>query len=346
MRRVTSSRARVEASPDWAPEPAPDPGSRREEGMRRVALGRTGIETSALGFGAASLGSRIDAEAGARALAAALDAGVTWIDLAPVYGAGRAEEIVGAALRGRRDEAQICTKVGLRLAGGVGGGLRAAVMPLARKVMGRLGPLQGALRRAAPKANAKLPLTAGLIRGSIEESLRRLGTDRVEVYALHGPSHEELARDDVRRALEDVVASGKARAVAVAGGISAAEAAIEVGAPFTVAQMPVPAPGAPDAAGPAARAAGFGLVTHSVMGETLARLQARAAADPAFRDAVRAAAEIGETDAALAHLLLRRAFALNPEGVVLVSMISPRSLARNLKAAAPPPAGAPGVLDG
>ena len=153
--------------------------------MRRVTLGSTGIETSALGFGAASLGSRVDPDTAARALAAALDAGVTWIDLAPVYGGGRAEEIAGKVLRGRRDQVQICTKVGLKLAGGMGGGLRGALMPLARKVIGRLGPLSGALRKAAPKANARLPLTPELIRTSIEESLRRLGTDRIEVYALH-----------------------------------------------------------------------------------------------------------------------------------------------------------------
>ena len=100
--------------------------------MRRVTLGATGIETSALGFGASSLGSRVDDAVGGRALATALDAGVTWIDLAPVYGAGKAEEIAGQVIRGRRDEVQICTKVGLKLAGGVGGGLRATLMPIAR----------------------------------------------------------------------------------------------------------------------------------------------------------------------------------------------------------------------
>jgi aryl-alcohol dehydrogenase-like predicted oxidoreductase len=126
-------------------------GADREDDMRRVTLGETGIETSALGFGCASLGSRAAPEAGARALAAALDAGVSWIDLAPVYGGGRAEEIAGSVLRGRRDEVQICTKVGLRLAGGVGGGPRAALMPAARKVLGALGPLGGALRKAAPR---------------------------------------------------------------------------------------------------------------------------------------------------------------------------------------------------
>lgn len=306
--------------------------------MRRVTLGRTGIETSALGFGCASLGSRVAAEPGARALAAALDAGVTWIDLAPVYGGGRAEEIAGSALRGRRDEVQICTKVGLRLAGGVGGGLRAALMPVARKVLGALGPLQGALRKAAPKANARLPLTPELLKGSIEESLRRLGVDRVEVYALHAAAPEDLARDEVLRALEDVLASGKARAIGVASDADAAAAALGIGAPLSVVQLPQPAPGAPDPVPPRARAAGFGCVTHSILGETLAVLARRAAGDAALRARVCAAAGVDDPEAALSHLLMSRAFALNPDGVVLVSMLSPRSLARNLAAAERPSA--------
>ena len=69
--------------------------------MRRVTLGTTGIETSCLGFGCASLGTRVGEAAGLRALDAAYDAGVTWLDLAPLYGGGRAEEIAGRFLKGR-----------------------------------------------------------------------------------------------------------------------------------------------------------------------------------------------------------------------------------------------------
>ena len=80
--------------------------------MRRVTLGTTGIETSCLGFGCASLGSRVGEAPGLRALAAALDAGVTWLDLAPLYGAGRAEEIAGRFLEAPPRRVQLCSKVG------------------------------------------------------------------------------------------------------------------------------------------------------------------------------------------------------------------------------------------
>jgi aryl-alcohol dehydrogenase-like predicted oxidoreductase len=211
-------------------------------------------------------------------------------------------------------------------------------MPVARRMLGALGPLQGALRKAAPKANARLPLTPELLKGSIEESLRRLGSDRIEVYALHAATPEDLARDEVLRALQDVLASGKARAIGVASDAAAAAAALGIGAPFSVVQLPQPAPGALD---PVARArgAGFGCVTHSILGETLAVLARRAAGDAALRARVCAASGLEDPEAALAHLLMSRAFALNPEGVVLVSMLSPRSLARNLAAAERPAAG-------
>jgi len=303
--------------------------------MRRVTLGTTGIETSCLGFGCASLGSRVGEAPGLRALAAAHDAGVGWFDLAPLYGAGRAEEIAGRFLGGRpRDSVQLCSKVGL--APGVRpGGLKAALMPLARAAVQAVPSLRGLLRRGGAQPAAALPLTPALLTGTIEESLRRLGTDHLDLYALHGVAAAALT-DELLRALEDIRASGKARAVAVASDAPAARAAIVIGAPFGVVQAATPAPGAPDALLPAARAAGFGVVLHSVFGVegSLAALKARAAADPGFRAAVTGGA--GDLDRALARRLLERALGLNPEGVVLVSMFSAASRAENLAVAAAP----------
>ena len=164
--------------------------------MRRVVLGETGIETSALGFGCASLGSRVGAEAGRRALEEAHAAGVTWFDLAPVYGGGAAEAIAGPFLKANRDRVQVATKAGLLLAGGAAGGLRRRLAPLARGALALARPAAARLRRAAPPANAKPPLTPALIVGSLEASLRRLGLDHVELFALHAPDPAEVGRDD------------------------------------------------------------------------------------------------------------------------------------------------------
>jgi aryl-alcohol dehydrogenase-like predicted oxidoreductase len=301
--------------------------------MRQVTLGRTGIEASCLGFGCASLGSRVGEEAGLAALAAAHDAGITWFDLAPLYGAGRAEEVAGRFLEGRpRDGVQLCSKVGLA-AGVRPGGLKAALMPLARAAVRAVPSLRGVLRRGGAQPAEALPLTPALLLGTIEASLRRLGTDHLDLYALHGVAAAALT-GEVLRTLEDIRAAGKARAVAVAGDAAAGLAAVRLGAPFGVVQAATPAPGAPDALLPAARAAGFGVVLHSVFGVdgSLAALAARA--DPAFRAAVGAGG--ADLERALARRLLERALALNPDGVVLVSMFSEASRAANLGIAAAP----------
>lgn len=208
--------------------------------MRRVTLGETGITSSRLGFGAASLGSRVEAAAGRRALEAAFDAGVTWLDLAPVYGGGAAEDIAAPFVRAHRDGLQICTKAGLGLAGGAGGGLRRQLMPLARRVLSLAGPaVAGRLRGAAPKANAKLPLTPELLTRSLEASLTRLGIETVDLFALHAPDPAEVCRPDILRALEDLKAAGKARAIGVAGDAAAAAAALRAGGLYGVIQMAV-----------------------------------------------------------------------------------------------------------
>ena len=217
--------------------------------MWRVKLGATGIEASCLGFGGAGLGSRIDAAGGARALAEAFDGGVTWFDLAPVYGAGQAEAIAAPFLRTHRAEVQIATKAGLALGRAYRGGpgarrLRQLLMPAARRAIASVGPLRRSLRRAGLNANTKLPLTPELLTASLEASLRRLGTDRVELFALHAPTAEEVAREDIRRALEDILAAGKARAISVAADAPAAAAALAVGPPYGAIQS-APPPGRP-----------------------------------------------------------------------------------------------------
>jgi hypothetical protein len=321
--------------------------------MQRITLGRTGIETSRLGFGGASLGSRVGAAEGLRALEAAFERGVTWLDLAPAYGQGAAETIAADFLKGRRDGVEVATKVGLMPprsagggAGGGAGGLVGALMPLARRAVAALPGLRAALRRSGVAANRKLPLTGALVRESLEGSLRRLGTDHVALYALHSATPEEVAREDVQRALEDILAAGLARAVGVASDAAAARAALARGAPFAVAQLAVPPPGETGLVADLA-AGGFGTVLHSVFGVegALARARARLRADPELGRAAGEAAGTADPEDALARLLLARALALAAAGPVLVSMLSARSREATLAAAAAPPAAPPALLD-
>lgn len=307
--------------------------------MRQVTLGSTGLTASCLGFGCASLGARVRGRDGVQALSAAFEAGVTWFDLAPAYGRGQAETLAGPFLRAHRNEVRICTKAGLAPPGSASGIAR-ALMPLARRAVEVFPPLRTALRRSTAQNLGRLPLTPELVRGSLDESLRRLGTDHVDLYALHDAPPEDIGRDEIVRALQDAVASGKARAIAVASNADAARRALARGAPFGAVQMALPEPG-PDPDGGHARAvlaqaeaADMGVITHSVfgIGATFDRLCRRMAQDSRARAAVTEAAGTGDPEAALARLLLWRAFTLNTAGVVLVSMFSSRSRIQNLAA--------------
>lgn len=316
--------------------------------MQHVRLAGLDIETSCLGFGCASLGSRVAERDGRNALARGYDAGVRWFDVAPSYGAGAAEPILGDVLKGRRDQVWICTKVGL--VPPPENAARKALRALARPVVAAAGPLRAMIRKSGATANRALPLTPELLRASLDRSLTRLGTDRVDVYALHNARPEDLARDDILRTLEDLLTAGKTRAVAVAGRADAAAAALAQGAPFALVQFAQPvaqhAAGPPadprDAPGPglfaAAQAAGMGCVTHSVfgVGGSLAAVRARLDRDAALRARLAEAGFDGPADRAAAALLLARARACNPDGVVLASMFSDRSLTLNLAEADQP----------
>ncbi|WP_018548295.1 aldo/keto reductase [Streptomyces sp. LaPpAH-108] len=147
--------------------------------MRYRTLGRTGIQVSPYALGtlmfATSVGNP-DPQDSARILHKALDAGINLIDTADVY--GDSEDVVGRALKGRRDQVVLATKFGLP--------------------MGE-GPHQrGASRRR--------------IMTAVENSLRRLGTDHIDLYQLQRPD-PTTDIEETLSALTDLIRSGKVRAI-------------------------------------------------------------------------------------------------------------------------------------
>lgn len=161
-------------------------------------LGRSGIEVSAMGLGCWAIGgpwlfngapggwSQVDDAESLRALQRALDLGITFFDTAANYGAGHSERLLGQALRGRRDDVVVATKFGY-------------AVDEAAKVVNSLAPQEEASD------------VAGHLRASLEESLRRLGTDYVDVYLLHVWGLAVDRALEARELLERFVAEGKIR---------------------------------------------------------------------------------------------------------------------------------------
>jgi predicted oxidoreductase len=189
---------------------------------------------SHLGFGCASLGSRIAARPGLDAMAASFEMGVNWFDVAPSYGDGNAEVILSQFTRGRRSQIYICTKCGIvppkvSL-------IAAALRPVARAIVARA----PSLRRAAASARAparRISFSAEQVQSSLEASLKRLRTDYVDVLALHEPSVSDLERDDVQTTFESILQSGKARALGIAGTPEAIETGLRLGLPLSHIQL-------------------------------------------------------------------------------------------------------------
>ncbi len=149
-------------------------------------LGQSDLEITRVGIGTAPIGStpdwkiywgHQDENAAIRAIEAAIDLGVNWIDTAPFYGWGQAEQIVGKALQGKRDKAYIFTKCGtLRDEQGV----------------------------------ESENLTPASIRREVEASLRNLRTDYIDLYQFHDPDpHTPI--EESWAAIQALIAEGKVR---------------------------------------------------------------------------------------------------------------------------------------
>ncbi len=148
-------------------------------------LGDSELTVSAVGLGCNNLGrpgTATESQAGTeRVVGAAVDAGITLFDVADTYGArpGLAEERLGAALRGRRDQVVVATKFGMDM-------------------RGAYGPDPG------PRGSRQYVVTA------VEASLRRLATDRIDLYQFHTPD-PATPIDETLSALDDLVRAGKVR---------------------------------------------------------------------------------------------------------------------------------------
>ena len=146
--------------------------------MDRRRLGQQGLEVSAIGLGCMTMSGAYGASDSLEAeetLRRAVELGITFFDTANVYGQGHNEEFIGSVLAARRDELEIATKFGL--------------------VVGKFGHVDG---------------RADIVEGCCDESLQRLGTDRIDLYYLHRVDPDVPIEETVG-AMAELVAHGKVR---------------------------------------------------------------------------------------------------------------------------------------
>ena len=134
------------------------------------------LDVSVVGLGCNNFGRRLDAGATERVVGAALDAGVNFFDTADIYGGTDSEVFLGRALRGRRDSAVVATKFGMKV--------------------------------SEDKKGAK----PAYIRQAVEDSLRRLGVETIDLYQLHEPD-PTVPIADTLATLDDLVKAGKVREI-------------------------------------------------------------------------------------------------------------------------------------
>lgn len=134
------------------------------------------LQVSVVGLGCNNFGWRLDADATASVVHAALDSGVNFFDTADMYGGTRSEEYLGRALRGRREQVVVATKFGMKV---------------------------DEQRHGAKPA---------YVRQAAEDSLRRLSTDYIDLYQLHQPDPETPIAETLA-ALDELVKAGKVREI-------------------------------------------------------------------------------------------------------------------------------------
>ncbi len=171
------------------------------------------MPASVLGFGCGAVLGRVGRGDSLRAMGAAWDQGINLFDTARSYGYGEGEGLLGEFLAGRREQAIVFTKFGIwpeRQSG-----WKQVAKPIVRGLL-KLAPGARALvRRSAGTQMTANQFTVPVLRSSLEESLRRLRTEYVDVLFLHAAPASVMEQDDLMAELGQVVAEGKVRVAGI-----------------------------------------------------------------------------------------------------------------------------------
>src|SRR5580704_1283541 len=205
--------------------------------MRHVVLTGDGPKASVLGFGCASIMGRVGRRQSLQALAAAYDAGINFFDTARSYGYGESETVVGEFLRGRRDRTIVSTKFGIIPVHQAS--WKRALMPAIRTIVDHVPSARSIIRSHVRGQLQENQITRDVLKISLDESLRKLRTDYVDILFMHSAPAAVLNQSDLLEDLERLITAGKIRMAGISADPDVIAAALHRGQPaLTAMQFP------------------------------------------------------------------------------------------------------------
>jgi aryl-alcohol dehydrogenase-like predicted oxidoreductase len=194
-------------------------------------------EAPVLGFGCAPLLGRAGRRASEKALAAAFEGGITFYDTARSYGYGEGEALLGKFLQGKRDRVVISTKFGILPV--KQGTWKTHAKPLVRGVLAAVPSMRKLVRTQVNAQFQKNQFTVKVLEQSIEESLRELRTDYVDILFMHDAPANVLENEDLLKAIDNLITTGKVRAAGISSSSNVIAAALDLPkTPIRVMQFP------------------------------------------------------------------------------------------------------------
>ena len=183
--------------------------------MNYFTLPRSGLKISRAAFGCARLGGtveRFDKREATAVLNRAFDSGINVFDTADIYAQGNSEKLIGETFRNRRDQVILATKGGYVFS--TAASFLSKLKPLIRKLM-KLRPGLARMAKKARGSQMRQDFSREHLINALDASLRRLGTDYVDIYQLHSPPADVLEDGSVFEILESLRKAGKIRAFGV-----------------------------------------------------------------------------------------------------------------------------------
>lgn len=278
-----------------------------------------------LGYGCSQLMGGISRRQSLALLEAAFDAGIRHFDAAPSYGYGQAEDVLGDALRSRRQQVTITTKFGI--APPRGRSLFRLARRIALPIVKHVPNLKSRLSRAAGSLKARTRFSPDELSASIDGSLAALKTDYIDVLLLHEAVTADL-NDGLFEALERGVARGKIRHFGIGSEAAAAADIYRRERRF----CPVMQFEWSVLSGNMPHYPGSSVITHGALQRNFAQLKSWLDANPLVGRQWSNELAVDLRDAvALSRLMLAAARNANPEGLTLFSSRKPQNIRSNVQ---------------